>query len=129
MFLELFEQFLTLIEGRFFGIVRNQIIPHTQRIFLEILLIQTKIRLYVPFSDWFGTADGYYPFFVPNQSENGQYSLISVWSNNISERILCVQTTVIGRPLFRPMYPGDIMGYGMSLIRVFFLCAWLNIKT
>ena len=39
---------------------------HTQRILFEILLNQTEIRLYLPFS------------LVPNQSENGKYNLISV---------------------------------------------------
>ena len=29
---------------------------------------------------------------VPNQSENGKYSLISVWLNKISKRFLCVRT-------------------------------------
>ena len=44
----------------------------------EILLNQTEIRLYFPFSDWFGKSNGQWPFSVPNQSENGKYNLISV---------------------------------------------------
>ena len=45
----------------------------------EILLNQTEIRLYLTFSDWFGTVNGHCPFAVPNQSKNGKYNLISVW--------------------------------------------------
>ena len=56
----------------------------------EILLNQTEIRLYLPFSDWFGTANGRCLFAVPNQAENGIYNLISVWFNKTSKRFLCV---------------------------------------
>ena len=50
----------------------------TQRNLFEILSNQTEIRLYLPFSDWFGTANGQCPFAAPNQSENRKYNLISV---------------------------------------------------
>ena len=41
---------------------------YVQRYVFEILLNQTKIRLYLPFFDWFVTADGHCPLAVPNQS-------------------------------------------------------------
>ena len=44
----------------------------------EIVFNQLEIRLYLPFSDWFGTPNGQRPFSVPNQSENGKYNLILV---------------------------------------------------
>ena len=56
----------------------------------EILLNQPEIRLYLPFSDWFETANGQCPFTVQNQPENGKYNLISGWFNKISKRFLCV---------------------------------------
>ena len=65
---------------------------HTQRNVFEILSNQPEIRLYIPFSDWFGTADGQQcPFAVSNQSENGKYNLISGWFNKIWKRFLCVR--------------------------------------
>ena len=44
----------------------------------EILLNQTEIRLYLPYSDLFGTVNGQRPFAFSNQSENSKYNLISV---------------------------------------------------
>ena len=61
---------------------------HTAKYFLEILLNQTVIRLYLPFTDWFETVNGRCSFGVPNQSENGEYNLILVWFNDISKRFL-----------------------------------------
>ena len=49
----------------------------------EILLNHTEIRLYLPFSDWFGTANQSLPFAVPNQSLHGKYNQIWVWFNAI----------------------------------------------
>ena len=68
----------------------NGNIAFAQRNIFEILLGHTDIRLYLPFSDWFGTVNGQCPFAVPHQSENGKYNLISVWINKISENFLCV---------------------------------------
>ena len=64
-------------------------IKYTQRNLFEILLNQTEIRLYLLFSDWFGTAKQHPNSIslVPNHSENGKYNLISVWFNKIC---LCV---------------------------------------
>ena len=56
----------------------------------EILSNQPEIRLYLPCTDWFGTANGQCLFAVPNQSVNGKYNLISGWLDKISERFLCV---------------------------------------
>ena len=63
---------------------------YTKRNVFKILLNQTEIRLYLPFSDWFGTENGLRPFAVLNQSVHGKYNMISVWFNNISKRFLCV---------------------------------------
>ena len=46
---------------------------YTQRNVFKILLIQTEIRLYLPFSIDLETNIG--PFTVPNQSANGKYNL------------------------------------------------------
>ena len=51
----------------------------TQRNLFEILLNQTEIRLYLPYSNWFGTKRT--SVCALNQSENGKYNLISVWFN------------------------------------------------
>ena len=59
----------------------------TREIFSEILSNQTEIRLNLPCTDWFGTANGHRPFAVPNQSDNGEYNLISDWFDKISEKI------------------------------------------
>ena len=63
----------------------------TRRNIFGIIFNQTEVRFYLPFPDWFGTANGHCPFLVPNQSENGKYSPISVWFDKISKKIpLCV---------------------------------------
>ena len=67
-------------------------VSYTQRNLFEILLNQTEIRLYLPFSDWFGTSNGLCLFAFPNQSEDSKYNLISVWFNNISKIFLSVYT-------------------------------------
>ena len=46
-----------------------------RKIVFEILLNKTEIRLYLSFSDCFGTANGQCPFAVPNKSENSKYNL------------------------------------------------------
>ena len=51
---------------------------------IEILLNQAEIRLYLPCTDWFGTANGPSSFAVRNRSVHGKYSLILVWFNKIS---------------------------------------------
>ena len=66
---------------------------YTLRNLFEILLNQPEIRLYLPSFDWFGTANGHCPFAVPNQSENGEYNLISVWFNKILKKFLHVWVT------------------------------------
>ena len=66
----------------------NRVIVYTENLF-EILLNQPDIRLYLPFSDWFGTANWQCPFTVPNWSENSKYNLISCWFDKISKRFLC----------------------------------------
>ena len=56
----------------------------------EILLNQTKIRLYIPYSYWFGTKQASIWFQI-----NGKYNLISVWFNAIFLRVhtlMCVST-------------------------------------
>ena len=64
-----------------------------REIFSEILLNQTQIRLYLTFSDWFGTKRTVFVWFQ-NQSENVKYNLIWVWFNKISEKkILCMCMT------------------------------------
>ena len=50
----------------------------TLRIFFQILLNHTEIRLHLPCTDCFGTANGQYPFVDPNLSGFGKYNLISV---------------------------------------------------
>ena len=65
-------------------------LPGTQGNIPQILLNQTELRLYLPCTDWFGTANGYFPIVLPNRSENGKYNLISDWFNKISKRFLCV---------------------------------------
>ena len=68
----------------------NKLGPSAQRNLSENSLNQTEARLYLQFSDWFGTANGHCPFTVPNQSENGKYNLISGWFDKISKKFLCV---------------------------------------
>ena len=63
---------------------------HTEKNIFEILLDHTEITLYLSFSDWFGRANGHCLFAVPNQSKNGKYNILSVWSNKISKRFLWV---------------------------------------
>ena len=67
---------------------------YTHRNLFEILLNQTEVRLHLPFSDWFGAANGRVRL-IPNQSEIGKYNLISVWFNKISKIFLCVYTQTI----------------------------------
>ena len=57
---------------------------YTQRNLFQILLDQPEIRLYLPYSDWFGTANGHCLFAVPNQSETSKYNLIWFGFNKIS---------------------------------------------
>ena len=64
--------------GGFWGENLGYEYPRTLRDILEILMNQTEIRLYLPFSDWFRTANGHCPFAVPNQSVYGKYNPISV---------------------------------------------------
>ena len=55
---------------------------YTQKNLFEILLNQPEIRLYLTiFRLILHQID---VRFVPNQSENGKYNLISGWFNNIS---------------------------------------------
>ena len=61
---------------------------YTQRNLFDILLNQPDIRLYLPFSDWFGTQTDV-SVCVPNQSKNGNYNLISGWFNKISRISHC----------------------------------------
>ena len=49
---------------------------HRETLF-EILLNQTEIRLYLPCTDWFGTANGQCPFAVRNHSEKEKNNPIS----------------------------------------------------
>ena len=71
--------------------VRPQNVSYcTQRNLYEILLNQTKIRLYLPCNDSFGTANGRCPFVVTNQSVISKHNLISVWFNEIWKIFLCV---------------------------------------
>ena len=43
-----------------------------QRNLIEILLNQTEIRLYLSFSEWFGSTNGQFPFAILNQSVHGK---------------------------------------------------------
>ena len=61
------------------------------RNFSKVLLNQPEIRLYLPYSDWFGTQT-YAVRLDPNQSENGKYNLISGWFNKTLEQFLYVHT-------------------------------------
>ena len=63
---------------------------YSQGNLFEILLNETEIRLYLPCTDWFGTANGHRSFDVPNQLKNDKCNLISVSFNKISKRFLCV---------------------------------------
>ena len=45
---------MKVIDRTYYGI--DQISKYTQRNLFEILLTETEIRLYLPFSNWFGTA-------------------------------------------------------------------------
>ena len=69
----------------FFILLRKTIYQRKRNLF-EILLHETEIRLYLPFSDWFLKANRHGPFAVPNQLENVEYNLISVWFSKISKR-------------------------------------------
>ena len=70
----------------------RQNLPSAHReIIFQILLNNTDIRLYLPFSDWFGTVNEQCPFAVLNQPENGKYNLISVRFEKISKQIICVR--------------------------------------
>ena len=64
---------------------------YTQKNTFKILLNQPEIRLYLPFSDWFGTKRT--SFWCLNQSENGKYNMISGWFNKILKRFFCVYGT------------------------------------
>ena len=66
---------------------KNEVESYTEKSFLEILLNQPKIRLYLPFSDRFGFKRTSVCIQInwiqtdvrlhPNQLENGKYNLIS----------------------------------------------------
>ena len=58
---------------------QDRVFSCPREFFSEILLNQTEIRLYLPFSDRFG-------------SENDKYNLVSVWFNRISKKILFRQS-------------------------------------
>ena len=70
-----------------------RLMVHTEKYFWNIIK-SNRIRLYLPFSNWFETANGQCPFAVPNQSVHGKYNLISVWFNKIWKRFLCVYTDI-----------------------------------
>ena len=55
----------------------DKLVAYTQRNLLEILLNQTEIRLYLPFSIDLDVRKSM-SVAVPNQSENSKYNLISV---------------------------------------------------
>ena len=57
----------------------------TEFFFLEILLNQTKIRLYLPYSDWFRIKRTVSVWFQINLK-----MVNSVWFNNVSKRFFCV---------------------------------------
>ena len=63
---------------------------YSQRNLFGILLDLTEIRLYLPCTDWFGTANGHCPFAVPNWSVHGKYNLITVWFNRILKIFPCM---------------------------------------
>ena len=77
---------------------------YIQRKLFGILLNQTEIRLYLPCTDWFGTANGQCPFAVPNQSENGKYNLVSVWFKEIPKRFLCVYLPLQSYYVYNTIY-------------------------
>ena len=58
----------------------------THREIFKTLLNQTEIRLYLPCTDLFGTANEQRPFAVSNQSQNNKDNLISVRFNKISRK-------------------------------------------
>ena len=64
---------------------------HTEKSFRNVFKSNRNQIVFTIFLDWFGTASGHSPFFVPNQSENGKYNLILVRLNTISKRFLCVR--------------------------------------
>ena len=89
----------------------------TQKNIFENLSNQTEIRLYLPCTDWVGTANEHCPFAVPNQSENGKYNLISVWFNKISKTFLCVynsQEAAIEAPLKPRKHHSNIVLMGLK---------------
>ena len=67
---------------------------YTQRNLFEIIINQTEIILYFPFSDWFGATNGQCQFAVTNQTENGKYNIILTWFNKISKIFPCVLQTL-----------------------------------
>ena len=56
---------MNMNEGSIFGAT---LALYTQRNLFQIALNQTQIRLYLPCTDWFGTANRRSPFAIPNQS-------------------------------------------------------------
>ena len=49
---------------------------HTEKTFWNLIIIQTEIRLYLPFPLNLDPNERVH--LVPNQSENGKYNLVSV---------------------------------------------------
>ena len=69
-------------------VVRTRFFRYTQRNFFEILLNQTKIRLYFRFSDCFGTKRTSVWFQINRRMVTTIF--FSVWFNNIPKRLnLC----------------------------------------
>ena len=85
----------------------------------EILLNRTDIRLYKPFSDWFGTANGQCPFAVPNQPENGKCNQIWVWF---------LEDFSVHTPCPMPRMPAwDVMGESEARVCIYMVCIYIYI--
>ena len=101
---------------------RNYIF-YTRRNLFGISSNQTQIRLYLPFSDWFGTTTGHCPFAVPNHSKNGKYNLISVYLIRFRNNFfVCTTSTFLQRHLLWPKWPGLFWTFSCAGLYAFCCC-------
>ena len=109
----------------------------TQRSLFQILSYQSQIRLYLPCTDWFGTANGQRPFAVPKQSGHGKYNPISGWFHKIRKTFLlvpgaylnCPRVSTIHGKILNSADTGQRGAMGWGAMRVlFFLYQTVRIK-
>ena len=80
-------------------------LPACTRDRLVFLVQLTEIRLYIPFSDWFGTKRNFV-WFILNQSGNGRCNFIWVNLTRIISTFLCVYMLVQNKCSIVVMYGG-----------------------